>query len=78
MPEREPACRLRAVALSDPMLSNPSQDVKEVLLWSREELGSVSVSTHLSHTTETSRIKCKRYIFVKKCVRSFIEVRHYL
>ena len=33
---------------------------------------------HLSHTTETStlsRIKCERYIFIKKCVRSFIEVR---
>ncbi len=28
-------------ALSDPRLSNPSQDAKEVLLWSKEELGSV-------------------------------------
>ena len=40
----------------------------------------VCLSTHLSHTTEStlSRIKCERYIFIKKCVRSFIEVRHYL
>ena len=32
--------------------------------------------THLSHTTNIilSRIKCERYIFIKKCVRSFIEV----
>ena len=33
---------------------------------------------HLSHTTETStlsRIKYERYIFIKKYVRSFIEVR---
>ena len=38
----------------------------------------VCLSTHLSHTTETStlsRIKCGRYIFIKKCDRSFIEVR---
>ena len=28
-------------ALSDPRLSNPSQDVIEMLLWSREELGSI-------------------------------------
>ena len=36
--------------------------------------------THLSHITNMkpiatlSRIKCERYIFLKKCVRSFIEV----
>ena len=52
------------------------------VLWSREKLGrysSLSVFTHLSHTTEPStlsRIKCERYIFIKKCFRSFIEVRH--
>ena len=37
-----------------------------------------SLSTHLSHTTETSRlsrIKSERSIFIKKSVRSFIEVR---
>ena len=35
--------------------------------------------THLSHTRNItlSRIKCERYIFIKKSVRSFIEVRHY-
>ena len=70
-------------ALSDPRLSNSSQDKKEVLLWS-EEFGSICSSlspspTHLSHTRNItlSRIKCERYIFIKKCVRSFIEVRHY-
>ena len=40
---------------------------------------SICLSTHLSYTTETStlsRIKCERDIFfIKKCVRSFIEVR---
>ena len=48
-------------------------------IWEEEVLSlSICLSTHLSHTTETSafsRIKCKRYIFKKKCVRSFIEVR---
>ena len=32
---------------------------------------------HLSHTTNISSFECERYIFIKKCVRSFIEVRHY-
>ena len=35
----------------------------------------ICLSTHLSHTTETlilSRIKCERYVFIKKCVYSFI------
>ena len=34
---------------------------------------------HLSHTTNItlSRIRCERYIFLKKCVHSFLEVRHY-
>ena len=38
---------------------------------------SICLPTDLSHTTETStlsRIKWERYIFIKKCVRSFIEV----
>ena len=47
--------------------------------WDKEVLSlSICLSTHLSHTTETStlsRIKCEREIFIKKFVRSFIEVR---
>ena len=43
------------------------------------QYSSLSLSPHLSHTTETLtllRIKCEIYIyFIKKCVRSFIEVR---
>ena len=45
------------------------------------QYSSLSLSpAHLSHTTNItlSRIKCERYIFIKKCVRSFIEVRHYV
>ena len=43
----------------------------------RRSLLSICLSNHLSHTTETStlsRIMCERYIFMKKCVRSFIEL----
>ena len=47
-------------------------------IWEEEVFSlSICLPTHLSHTTETStlsRIKCGRYIFIKKCVRSFIEV----
>ena len=51
--------------------------------WLREEdMGRRSplseyMSINLPHTTETStlsRIKCERYIFIKKCVRSFFEL----
>ena len=56
------------------------QNEEEMLLWS-EELGvnmwqSVPSPTHLSHITNItpsatlSRIKCERYIFLKKCFRS--------
>ena len=47
-------------------------------IWEEVLSLSICLSTHLSHTTETStlsRIKCERYIFINKCVRSFIEVR---
>ena len=47
-------------------------------IWEKVLSLSICLSTHLSHTTETStllRIKCERYIFIKKCVRSFIEIR---
>ena len=53
-----------------------------MLLWSKKELG-VNIAVyprlqHISHTQSTptlSRIKCEGYIFIKKYVRSFIEVR---
>ena len=85
MPKWEPAANRGLWALSDPWLSNPSQDEKKVLLWSREKvLVNIAVCSRLqliSHTQPTStllRIKCDRYIFIKKCIRSFIEVRHYV
>ena len=73
----------KALGSQWPTVEQPSQDEGEVLLWS-EELGvNIVVCTRLqliSHTQPTStlsRIKCERDIFIKKCVRSFIEVRHY-
>ena len=48
-------------------------------IWEEEVFPlSICLSNHPSHTTETStlsRIKCERYVFIKKSVRSFIEVR---
>ena len=80
MPKWEPATDRGLWALTDPRLSNPSQDEEEVMLWSKYlgQYNSLSPSpTHLSHTTNItlSRTKCERYIFIKKCIRSYIEVR---
>ena len=72
-------------ALSDPWLSNSKPRWgRSAAMVVRRTLGqnnSLSPSpTHLLHTTNITllRIKCERYIFIKKCVRSFIEVRHYV
>ena len=81
---------LSALALSDPRLSNPGQDAKEVLsgflkitqraMATRRSWVNIAVCACL-HSSLThhrnitlSRIKCERYIFIK-CVCSFIEVR---
>ena len=58
----------RALDPQWPTVEQPSQDEKEVLL------GQYS---SLSPTSTLSRIKCERYISIKKCVRSFLEVCHY-
>ena len=39
--------------LSGPRLRNPSQDVKEMLLWSRRELGSILQSVPVSNSSLT-------------------------
>ena len=77
--------RRRALGPQWPTVEQMSQDEKEVLpMVARRTLGqnnSLSPSpTHLSHTRNItfSRIKCERYIFIKQCVRSFIEVRQYV
>ena len=82
MPNWEPAADRGLWVLCDPRFKQPSQDEEEVLLWS-EELGvNIAVCLRLqliSHTQPISNhsgIKCERYIFIKKCVRSFIADRH--
>ena len=74
--------RQRALGPQWPTVEQPSQDEKEMLLWSREELGvkitvcpRLQLISHTQPSSTQSRIKCKRYIFIKKCVRSFIKVR---
>ena len=69
---------VRATGRERAIVEQPSQVEKEVLL---AQYNSLSPSpTHLSHTTNItlSRIKYERYIFIKKCVCSFIEVHHYV
>ena len=81
MPVWESACRWGLVALSDPRLSNPAKMRKKCCYGRRrtwDQYSSLSPSsTHLSHTWNITllRIKCERYIFIKKCVHSFIEGR---
>ena len=64
-----------------PPVEQPSQDEEKVLVWSEELWVNITVCPRfqlISHTQPTltlSRIKCERYIFIKKCVRSIIEVR---
>ena len=83
MPKWEPATDRGLWALRDPRLSNPSQDEKEVLLWS-EELGSICSRlspspTHLSHTTNISPFENKfsRIFFYKEVCSFFHWSRHY-
>ena len=83
----EPAPDRGLGALSDPRLSSPARMRKKYCYQKNfgSICGSLSTSpTHLSHITNInpyatlSWIKCEKYIFLKKCVRSFIEVRHYV
>ena len=80
MPKWEPAADWGLWAFSDPRLSNPSQDAKEVLLWSREELGvNIAVPpclhsflTHNKHHLFENKV-WEINIFIKKCIRSLLK-----
>ena len=81
MPAWEPAADKGLWALSDPRLSSPAR-MRKKCCYGQKNLGSICSSlspspTHLSHTTNINPFENKereRYIFIKKCVRSFIEV----
>ena len=82
MPKWEPAADRGLWSLSDPRLSNPAKMRKECYYGRGRTWVNIAVCPHLqliSHiqpTSTLSRIKCERYVFIKKCVRSFIEVPH--
>ena len=83
MPNWEPAADRGLWVLSNPRLSNPAK-MRKKCCYGQKNLGQyvavyprLQLTSHTQPTSTTSRIKCERYIFIKKCVRSFIEVRHY-
>ena len=80
MPKWEPAPDRGLLALSDPRLSNPSQDQKEVLLWSRRRTWvniAVRPCLHSFHTHNKHHLFENKvweiYIFIKKCIRSLLK-----
>ena len=67
-----------------PMVEQPQPRWERSAAMIRRTLGQyvpvcprLQLTSHTQPTSTLSRIKCERYIFIKKCVRSFIEVRHY-
>ena len=80
MPNWEPAADRGLWALSDPRLSSPVR-MRKKCCYGQKNLGQyvavrprLQLTSHTQPTSTLSRIKCERYIFIKKCVRSFIEV----
>ena len=74
----EPAADRGLWALSDPWLSNPAKMRKKYCWINIAVFPHLQLISHTQPTSTLSRIKCERYIFIKKCVCSFIEVRHYV
>ena len=66
--------RQRALGLQWPTVEQPSQDEIKVLLGQYSSLSLSPLTSHTHETSTLSRIKCERYIFIKKCIHSFIEV----
>ena len=78
----ESVCILRAASPQWSPVEQPSK-MRKKCCYGQRNLGSICGSlspspTHFSHITNInpfstlSRIKCERYIFIKKCVRSFV------
>ena len=78
MPNREPAADRGLWTLSDPQLSNPAKMRKKYSWVNIAVCPRLQLISQTQPISTLSRIKCERYIFfIKKCVRSLIEVRHY-
>ena len=87
MPKWEPAADRGLWALSDPRLSNPSQDEKKCCYGQRNLGVNIAVCpclqliSHTEPTSTLSRIKCERYIFKKKvfiCSLKFVIMFDYV
>ena len=84
MPAWESACRLRACGPQWPTVEQSQLRWGRNAAMVRRTLGQyvavysrLQLTSHTQPTSTLSRIKCERNIFIKKCVCSFIEVRHY-
>ena len=62
-------------ALSDPRLSNLAKMRKKYCWVNIAVCPRLQLISHTQPTSTLSRIKCERYIFIKKCIHLFIEVR---
>ena len=71
MPNWEPAADRGLCAISDPQLSNPAKMRKKYIWVNIAVCPHLQLISHTQPTSTLSRIKCERYIFIKKCVRSF-------
>ena len=78
MPNWEPAADRGLWPLSDPRLSHRAKMRKKYCWVKIAVCPRLLLIFHTQPTSTLSIIKCERYIFIKKCVRSFIEVRHYV
>ena len=77
MPNWEPVADRELWALSDSRLSKPSKMRKKYCWINIAVCPRLQLISQTQPTSTLSRMQCERYIFMKKCVRSFIEVRHY-
>ena len=80
----DPAADRGLWALSDPWFSNPAK-MRKKCCYGQKNFGQyvavcprLQLTSHTQPTSTLSRIKCERYIFIKKWVRSFIDVHHYV
>ena len=75
MPKWEQTQNEGIAALSDPRLSNPAKMRKKYCLVNIAVRPCLQLISHTQETSPFRKWSVRDYIFIKKCVRSFIEVR---
>ena len=70
MPNWEPVVHRGLLALIYPWLSNPAKMRKKYCWVNIAVCPRLQLISHTQPASTLSRIKCERYIFIKKCVRS--------